>query len=104
MPEISIVESFFSRTILAWMNVMGLIFNSYLILNIVLQVFSSLRDDNGEPYDPTQYTLEHSSDGNVFLMPTNHTTSTNSRNNQSQEHTEKNSRKRKGSHGKKSGK
>ncbi len=79
---------------------------SELIVNFdIEQVFSSLRDDNGEPYDPTQYTLEHSSDGNVFLMPTNHTTTANnSRNNQAQEHTDRNPRKRKGNQGKKSGK
>ena len=56
-------------------------------------MFSSLRDDNGEPYDPTQYTLEQTSDGNVILIPTNGTVVN--------DHVEKNSRKRKGGNSKK---
>ena len=56
---------------------------------VVLQVFSSLRDENGEPYDPIQYTLEQTSDGNVILIPTNGTSVVN-------DQRERNSRKRKG--------
>ena len=37
------------------------------------EVFQSLRDDNGQPYDPSQYSLQQSSDGNVFLVPRNST-------------------------------
>ena len=53
------------------------------------EVFSSLRDDNGHPYDPEQYSLQQTEDGNVFLMPRN--TSQLVENN----HKEKSTRKRK---------
>jgi hypothetical protein len=33
----------------------------------------SLRDENGRPYDPQFYSLQQSSDGNVFLVPRNMT-------------------------------
>ena len=33
------------------------------------EVFSSLRDDLGRPYSPSEYSLQQSSDGNVFLVP-----------------------------------
>ncbi len=39
-----------------------------------LEVFHSLRDEDGQPYDPNEYTLQHTSDGNVFLVPRNGTT------------------------------
>ncbi|XP_035829484.1 endoplasmic reticulum membrane sensor NFE2L1 isoform X2 [Aplysia californica] len=34
-------------------------------------IFQSLRDERGEPYDPNLYSLQQSSDGNVFLVPRN---------------------------------
>ena len=54
------------------------------------EVFRSLRDDNGRPYDPSQYTLQHTSDGDVFLVPVNTTTTPPA------EHDEKPLHKRKG--------
>ena len=33
------------------------------------EVFRSLRDDNGQPYDPSRFTLQQTADGNVFLLP-----------------------------------
>ncbi|XP_077997073.1 endoplasmic reticulum membrane sensor NFE2L1-like isoform X2 [Glandiceps talaboti] len=33
------------------------------------EVFESLRDESGLPYDPQQYSLQQSTDGNVFLVP-----------------------------------
>jgi len=33
------------------------------------EVFDSLRDESGLPYDPQQYSLQQSTDGNVFLVP-----------------------------------
>ncbi|XP_077985156.1 endoplasmic reticulum membrane sensor NFE2L1-like [Glandiceps talaboti] len=33
------------------------------------EVFKSLRDESGLPYDPQQYSLQQSTDGNVFLVP-----------------------------------
>lgn len=42
---------------------------SYLYTHI----FQSLRDERGEPYDPNLYSLQQSSDGNVFLVPRNTT-------------------------------
>ena len=37
------------------------------------EVFDSLRDEHGHPYDPNEYTLQHTADGNVFLVPKNGT-------------------------------
>lgn len=37
-------------------------------------IFHSLRDDQGQPYDPSRYSLQQSSDGDVFLVPRNYTT------------------------------
>ncbi|VDH89999.1 nuclear factor erythroid 2-related factor 1/3 [Mytilus galloprovincialis] len=37
------------------------------------EIFQSLRDENGRPYDPQFYSLQQSSDGNVFLVPRNMT-------------------------------
>jgi nuclear factor erythroid 2-related factor 1/3 len=37
------------------------------------EVFASLRDDNGHPYNPNEYSLQHTEDGNVFLVPVNST-------------------------------
>lgn len=53
------------------------------------EVFRSLRDDNGHPYDPNEYSLQQTADGNVFLVPRNSTTSP------SDDHQEKSGRKRK---------
>ncbi|XP_019632182.1 PREDICTED: nuclear factor erythroid 2-related factor 1-like isoform X1 [Branchiostoma belcheri] len=39
------------------------------------EVFRSLRDDNGQPYSPDEFSLQQTSDGNVFLVPTNSTVS-----------------------------
>lgn len=35
------------------------------------EIFQSLRDENGRPYDPSMFSLQQSSDGNVFLVPRN---------------------------------
>ena len=40
------------------------------------EVFDSLRDEHGQPYDPSEYTLQHTADGNVFLVPKNSTMDT----------------------------
>jgi nuclear factor erythroid 2-related factor 1/3 len=37
------------------------------------EVFRSLRDENGLPYDPERFVLQHMADGNVFLLPRNTT-------------------------------
>ncbi|XP_074071736.1 nuclear factor erythroid 2-related factor 2 isoform X1 [Macrotis lagotis] len=36
---------------------------------LYLEVFSMLRDENGEPYSPSEYSLQQTRDGNVFLVP-----------------------------------
>ncbi|XP_041371799.1 endoplasmic reticulum membrane sensor NFE2L1-like isoform X2 [Gigantopelta aegis] len=33
------------------------------------EIFNSLRDEHGNPYDANEYSLQQSSDGNVFLVP-----------------------------------
>ncbi|XP_063156856.1 endoplasmic reticulum membrane sensor NFE2L1 isoform X2 [Candoia aspera] len=33
------------------------------------EVFGRLRDENGQPYSPNQYALQHASDGSVILIP-----------------------------------
>ncbi|XP_007888254.1 nuclear factor erythroid 2-related factor 2a isoform X2 [Callorhinchus milii] len=33
------------------------------------EVFSMLRDGDGHPYSPSEYSLQHTSDGSVFLVP-----------------------------------
>ena len=60
-------------------------------------IFQSLRDDRGEPYDPNLYSLQQSSDGNVFLVPRNvNSSKTNSSAKSKDSHTETpNTRKRK---------
>ena len=60
--------------------------------NMYDEVFRSLRDDNGHPYDPSQYSLQQTPDGNVFLVPMNSTAPTT-------DHEEKRSHKRKGKKG-----
>ncbi|XP_060084789.1 endoplasmic reticulum membrane sensor NFE2L1-like isoform X2 [Ylistrum balloti] len=35
------------------------------------EIFQSLRDEHGRPYDPHLFSLQQSSDGNVFLVPRN---------------------------------
>lgn len=35
------------------------------------EIFLSLRDEHGRPYDPALFSLQQSSDGNVFLVPKN---------------------------------
>ncbi|KAK3105693.1 hypothetical protein FSP39_003608 [Pinctada imbricata] len=35
------------------------------------EIFQSLRDEHGRPYDPHHFSLQQSSDGNVFLVPRN---------------------------------
>ncbi len=35
------------------------------------EVFASLRDDDGHPYDPNEYSLQQTADGNVFIVPRN---------------------------------
>uniref|UniRef100_A0A0B7AI49 BZIP domain-containing protein n=1 Tax=Arion vulgaris TaxID=1028688 RepID=A0A0B7AI49_9EUPU len=44
--------------------------------HLYTHIFQSLRDEHGEPYDPNLYSLQQSSDGNVFLVPRNLTTNT----------------------------
>ncbi|XP_019378544.1 PREDICTED: nuclear factor erythroid 2-related factor 2 [Gavialis gangeticus] len=36
---------------------------------LYLEVFSMLRDENGKPYSPNEYSLQQTRDGNVFLVP-----------------------------------
>jgi len=35
------------------------------------EVFASLRDDEGRPYDPSQYSLQQTADGSIILVPRN---------------------------------
>ncbi|WAR05216.1 NF2L2-like protein [Mya arenaria] len=37
------------------------------------EIFHSLRDEHGNPYDPSRFSLQQSSDGDVFLVPRNYT-------------------------------
>ncbi|KAL3837016.1 hypothetical protein ACJMK2_022408 [Sinanodonta woodiana] len=37
------------------------------------EIFHSLRDEHGHPYDPARFSLQQSSDGDVFLVPRNFT-------------------------------
>ena len=53
------------------------------------EVFSSLRDENGQPYDPRRYLLTHAEDGSVLLVPRNASTTN--------DHEEKAPKKKKGS-------
>uniref|UniRef100_A0A0B7AVT5 BZIP domain-containing protein n=1 Tax=Arion vulgaris TaxID=1028688 RepID=A0A0B7AVT5_9EUPU len=46
--------------------------------HLYTHIFQSLRDDQGEPYDPSLYSLQQSSDGSVFLVPRNLTVNKNS--------------------------
>ena len=39
--------------------------------HLYTHIFQSLRDEQGQPYDPSRYSLQQSSDGNVFLVPRN---------------------------------
>ncbi|XP_007936654.1 nuclear factor erythroid 2-related factor 2 [Orycteropus afer afer] len=36
---------------------------------LYLEVFSMLRDEAGQPYSPSEYSLQQTRDGNVFLVP-----------------------------------
>ncbi|XP_016064440.1 PREDICTED: nuclear factor erythroid 2-related factor 2 isoform X1 [Miniopterus natalensis] len=36
---------------------------------LYLEVFSMLRDEEGRPYSPSEYSLQQTRDGNVFLVP-----------------------------------
>ena len=42
--------------------------------NLYSEIFHSLRDEHGRPYDPSRFSLQQSSDGDVFLVPRNYTT------------------------------
>ncbi|XP_016121185.1 nuclear factor erythroid 2-related factor 2-like, partial [Sinocyclocheilus grahami] len=33
------------------------------------EVFSMLRDEHGKPFSPSEYSLQHTADGTVFLVP-----------------------------------
>ncbi|XP_051781029.1 transcription factor NF-E2 45 kDa subunit isoform X1 [Erpetoichthys calabaricus] len=39
------------------------------IIELSVEVFGSLRDEEGKPYSPEEYTLQQTNDGNVFLVP-----------------------------------
>ena len=41
--------------------------------NLYSDIFHSLRDEHGRPYDPMRFSLQQSSDGDVFLVPRNYT-------------------------------
>ena len=43
------------------------------------EVFRSLRDEHGQPYSLDEFTLQHSGDGNVFLIPRNNNNNHNNR-------------------------
>ncbi|XP_078537641.1 nuclear factor erythroid 2-related factor 2 isoform X2 [Lissotriton helveticus] len=36
---------------------------------LYIEVFSQLRDEDGNPYSPAEYSLQQTKDGNVFLVP-----------------------------------
>ncbi|XP_076025995.1 nuclear factor erythroid 2-related factor 2a isoform X2 [Genypterus blacodes] len=36
---------------------------------LYLEVFSMLRDENGKPYSPSNYSLQQSTEGSIFLVP-----------------------------------
>ncbi|XP_075465105.1 nuclear factor erythroid 2-related factor 2 isoform X2 [Ascaphus truei] len=36
---------------------------------LYMEVFKKLRDDDGKPYSPNEYSLQQTKDGNVFLVP-----------------------------------
>ncbi|XP_068823305.1 nuclear factor erythroid 2-related factor 2 isoform X2 [Capricornis sumatraensis] len=36
---------------------------------LYLEVFSMLRDEDGKPYSPSEYSLQQTGDGNIFLVP-----------------------------------
>ena len=40
--------------------------------NLYSEIFHSLRDEHGRPYDPMRFSLQQSSDGDVFLVPRNY--------------------------------
>ncbi len=46
---------------------MGLCQYPKMILTLIVQVLNSLRGDNGESYDPTQWRLKDISDGTIIL-------------------------------------
>ncbi|KAM4626745.1 nuclear factor erythroid 2-related factor 2 isoform 1-T1 [Discoglossus pictus] len=37
--------------------------------SLYMEVFNKLRDDDGKPYSPHEYSLQQTKDGNVFLVP-----------------------------------
>ncbi|XP_026873833.2 nuclear factor erythroid 2-related factor 2a [Electrophorus electricus] len=37
--------------------------------SLYLEVFGMLKDEQGRPYSPSDYSLQHTSDGSVFLVP-----------------------------------
>lgn len=39
------------------------------LTTLYLEVFSMLRDEDGKPYSPSEYSLQQTRDGNVFLVP-----------------------------------
>ncbi|XP_020641144.1 endoplasmic reticulum membrane sensor NFE2L1 isoform X4 [Pogona vitticeps] len=39
------------------------------VQSLYQEVFGRLRDENGQPYSPSQYALQHASDGSVILIP-----------------------------------
>ncbi|NXV76926.1 NF2L2 factor, partial [Atlantisia rogersi] len=39
------------------------------LTNLYLEVFSMLRDEDGKSYSPSEYSLQQTRDGNVFLVP-----------------------------------
>ncbi|XP_017693466.1 PREDICTED: nuclear factor erythroid 2-related factor 2 isoform X1 [Lepidothrix coronata] len=39
------------------------------LTTLYLEVFSMLRDEDGKPYSPSEYSLQQTTDGNVFLVP-----------------------------------
>ncbi|NP_001303980.1 nuclear factor erythroid 2-related factor 2 [Pelodiscus sinensis] len=39
------------------------------LTNLYLEVFSMLHDENGKPYSPSEYSLQQTKDGSIFLVP-----------------------------------
>ena len=39
--------------------------------SVYQEVFAQLRDEEGRPYPPSEYSLQYSSDGSVLVMPRN---------------------------------
>ncbi|XP_074857411.1 nuclear factor erythroid 2-related factor 2 [Carettochelys insculpta] len=46
------------------------------LTNLYLEVFNMLHDENGKPYSPSEYSLQQTKDGSIFLVPKSKKTET----------------------------